>query len=392
MATLWVQGKQIIEDPSFRVALAIYAVTRVFLSVWAAIALALNPLPGTVDETVRPYLGEPQLEEGAAGILLGPWQRFDTQRYMHIARLGYANEENSVFPPLFPLAIRLVGLALGGGTTANLIAGVAIANLCWIGLMVLLHKAIWNEKDRDTATRSLVYLSVFPTGFFLMAPYSESLFILLALSSLWSARRGNFWRAGLLGALASLTRLTGWILVVPLAYEYWSQSRKVAAGDAGMSPLMEPGRRRFRAQLAAVGMPAVALLGFLAWRWAAGHAALGAIYERYWYQTVALPGLDIVSAVGSLFFGGIARNNEFLRRLPLSYGLYSAMLLLFMLLPSSPVKPLYSFSRYALAFFPTYMLLGMAGARPMINRLILYPSVLMYLYFSGQFFVWGWVA
>jgi hypothetical protein len=34
----------------------------------------------------------------------------------------------------------------------------------------------------------------------------------------------------------------------------------------------------------------------------------------------------------------------------------------------------------------------MAGERPSINRLILYPFLLLYLYFSGQFFVWGWVA
>lgn len=68
------------------------------------------------------------------------------------------------------------------------------------------------------------------------------------------------------------------------------------------------------------------------------------------------------------------------------------MLLLFMLLPTSPVKPLYSFSRYTLAFIPTFMLLGRAGQNGIIHRLILYPSVALFLYFSGQFFIWGWVA
>jgi hypothetical protein len=75
-----------------------------------------------------------------------------------------------------------------------------------------------------------------------------------------------------------------------------------------------------------------------------------------------------------------------------SWGLYAALLLLFMLLPSSEFKPLYSFSRYALAFFPTFFLLAQAGERPFANRLILYPSLLLYLYFSAQFFIWGWVA
>ena len=68
------------------------------------------------------------------------------------------------------------------------------------------------------------------------------------------------------------------------------------------------------------------------------------------------------------------------------------MMILFILLPTSELKPIYSFSRYALAFFPAFMLLGAAGKRPLVNRLILYPSILLYLYFSGQFFIWGWVA
>jgi len=81
-----------------------------------------------------------------------------------------------------------------------------------------------------------------------------------------------------------------------------------------------------------------------------------------------------------------------LRRLPRAYGLYSLMLLLFMLLPRSELKPLYSFSRYTMVYFPTFMILGEVGRRPWPNRLILYPSFLLYLYFSGQFFMWGWVA
>jgi hypothetical protein len=80
------------------------------------------------------------------------------------------------------------------------------------------------------------------------------------------------------------------------------------------------------------------------------------------------------------------------RRLGPTYGLYSAMLLVFMLLPTSAQKPLFSFSRYALAFFPTFMILGIAAKNPWNHRLIFYLSVALLLYLSGQFFVWGWVA
>jgi hypothetical protein len=148
------------------------------------------------------------------------------------------------------------------------------------------------------------------------------------------------------------------------------------------------------------------------WRWWVGLSSLAAVYEQYWFQTTGFPGKDLVTAVNTFFFGGTARAGEFtlvidfllvffllgttiwtFRRLGTTYGLYSALLLLFMLLPASEnFKPLYSFSRYALAFFPTFMLLGLAGERPWLNRLILYTSIILYLYFSGQFFMWGWVA
>jgi hypothetical protein len=119
----------------------------------------------------------------------------------------------------------------------------------------------------------------------------------------------------------------------------------------------------------------------------------------------------LIRALETMFLDGQARQGEFtlwfdffcvillavttyfvFRRLNVTYGLYSIMLLLFMLLPVSEFKPLYSFSRYALAFFPTFMVLAQAGENSWANRAILYPSFILYLYFSGQYFIWGWVA
>jgi hypothetical protein len=378
-----------------KTALIIFLATRIFLSVWAVVTLAVNPLPNEPDENVRPYLGEPILDDGAAGLLLGPWQRFDSQHYLRIARQGYANEADSVFPPLYPLAVRGLGNLLGNGSIANLMAATILSNLAFLGLLLLLYQVAVEELDPGSARRALVYLVLFPTGFFLLAPYTESVFILLALGSLWSARNGRFWPAGLFGLLASLTRLTGWILVVPLVYEYWRQ-RKGQWDTAVLATLL----------------PGIGTAAFLAWRWQFGLPSLAAIYEKYWFQTTGIPGQDMISAVNTFFFGGTARSGEFtlvidflvvffllgttiwtFRRLGATYGLYSALLLLFMLLPASEnFKPLYSFSRYALAFFPSFMLLGLTGERPWINRLILYPSLILYLYFSSQYFVWGWVA
>jgi hypothetical protein len=409
--------KQWLQYPSVKYALIIFIIIRLLLTIWSLVALVINPLPEEPDEAVRPYLGEPILDEGISGFLLGPWQRFDSQRYLAIAREGYADERNSVFPPLYPFTIRALGTILGGGPTANLTAAILLANLACLGFLILLHHVVSQEIGLQYATRTLVYLVLFPTGFFLFAPYTEPIFMLLTLGALWAARNGRFWVAGSLGFLAALTRLTGWILIVPLAYEAWQQKNE-ERGTRGervlfalrSSPLAS--LLRSPAPLLPCFFPPLGLITFLAWRWWAGMPRLSQVYQQYWYQTTHLPGSDIFRSIDTLFLGGPARANEFLslsldfavviflfvttvlvwQRLDHIYGLYAAMMLLFILLPTSELKPIYSFSRYALAFFPSFILLGMVGKRPLLHRLILYPFILLYLYFSGQFFAWGWVA
>jgi hypothetical protein len=392
-------------SPAVRYAVILFVAARLFLSLWAIVALTVSPLPAEADEVVRPYLGEPILAEGAAGLLLGPWQRFDALHYLRIARQGYADVADSVFPPLYPLAIRALGgplrLLLPEGQ-ANLLAAILIGNTAMVAAFALLYRVASAElAEKGAATRTLVYLVFFPTAFFWLAPYTEPLFLLLALGAIWEARRGRFWWAGLLGFLAALTRLTGWGLVMPLAYEYGRQR--------GMLHQLGNLRQWRKLDGAAVAclLPAVGLLAFVAGRAWLGLPPLATIYREFWHQTTTFPGVDVLRVLGWIVQGEAGFTFIFdllcllflmvttvlvFRRLGATYGLYSAMMLLFMLLPTSELKPLYSFSRYTLTFFPTFMLLGAAGRNPWMNRLVLYPSFALYLYFSGQFFIWGWVA
>lgn len=383
-------------DPSVRYALIIFLATRLLLSVWAILILAIRPLPAEPNETLRPYLGLIELRNGASGLILGPWQRFDTMRYLSIAERGYEDVENSVFPPFYPVAIRTVGWLYGGvmpASSGNLLAAIIISNLAFLGSLILLYRITAQDQDESTAKRCVVYLAIFPTAFFLLAAYTESLFLLLALIVVWTARQGRFWPAGIAGLLASLTRLTGWILVVPLGYEYMRQR----SFDW----------RRVRLDVLAVSLPLLGAVAFLAYRWLVGLPNIDLIYREYWHQITGFPGLDLITALRQMVAGGAAFRLYFdffcaillivttilsFRRLGVTFGLYSAMLLLFMLLPISELKPLYSFSRYTLVFFPTFILLAKAGHNPWSHRLIAYPSLALYLYFSGQFFMWGWVA
>jgi len=124
------------------------------------------------------------------------------------------------------------------------------------------------------------------------------------------------------------------------------------------------------------------------------------------YRT-AWPGADLVAAAWFIMSGQVTLVLIFnvvcagllifttpivWRRFPTIYSLYMISLLLVTLMTYVEQRPLNSLSRYTLAFFPAFMVLGQLGRLPWVNRLILYPSLVLYLYFSGQFFLWGWVA
>ncbi len=410
-------------DPGVKTAVSLFLTLRIFLSVWAVMALRINPLPQTPDEVLRPYLNQPILNDGISGLLLGPWQRFDTMRYTRIAAQGYAFAEDSVFPPLYPLGIRIFGELFGGSHAAYMLAAILISNVACLGLFIVVYQIVADEFDESLSTRTLIYLALFPVGFYLMAPYTESLFILLAISSIRAAQKDKFVWAGVLGLLASLTRLTGWILIVPLAYEFWQrylvgfQRLKTERRFRRLTQIrwvFESSfwHRRTITALIMIFLPPLGLVLFMIYRWAIGLPSLPVIYAGNWYQTTGFPGVDLLTALKTMFRGGPARAGEFtlwfdfLMTLLLigttihaffrfnrpTWGLYSGMLLLFILLPTSEVKPLYSFSRYTLAFVPTFMLLAEYGRNPIVHRIILYTSLALYLYFSGQFAVWGWVA
>ena len=83
----------------------------------------------------------------------------------------------------------------------------------------LIHTAFWTGITAIVVTVLLVALS--PVGFFLLAPYTEALFLATTAASFWFARERHPWLAGIAGAAAGLTRLQGGLLLLPLGYVAW---------------------------------------------------------------------------------------------------------------------------------------------------------------------------
>lgn len=161
--------------------------------------------------------------------LFTAWERFDALWFLRIAESGYLlNDNSAAFYPGYPMAIRFVSAILGGHPLA---AGLLISHLATFGSLFMLYILTASEWNERVARRAVLYLAVFPTSFFLLAPYSESLFLFLVLFCFWAARRGRWELAGLAGMGASFTRNVGVLLVLPLGVE--AVHRFLKRRDAG---------------------------------------------------------------------------------------------------------------------------------------------------------------
>jgi hypothetical protein len=148
------------------------------------------------------------------------WNRWDVGLFTKVARYGYLSphyrDRTEVDFPGMPLAMRLVHAAVRDWTVAGLLVSFVAGG---VGAA-----AIWrlsaDELDRRRARFAVVSLVLFPYAVFLFAGYSEAIFLGFAAAAWVEARRGRWWIAGLLGAGAASTRVTGIPFCLALAVEY----------------------------------------------------------------------------------------------------------------------------------------------------------------------------
>ena len=329
--------------------------------------------------------------------LLAVWQRFDTNWFLKLAQRGYSADDGSVvYFPLYPFLIRMLGVVFLGN---DLLAALVISNLSLLGVLFLLYQFTRELFGEAAARRAVVYLVFFPTAFFFLAAYTESLFLVLALASLYAARENHFGWASVLAALAALTRLQGLVLVIPLAYMVWKQ---FGARKFTMS-------RELIFQLAPLALILLASFGFLAFT----NLALISSYESELHARFVLPWENVWTAVGLLVQGhaGIADIANLVvtvlfgvmgvvvwsfhsakHKMPRELALYALLMFMAPLFRMTTTQPLVSMTRYVLVLFPVFMMWGAWGKNRWVERALVYICAPLNLYFTAQFFVWGWVV
>lgn len=204
---------------ALRFSTLVYLGVRLGLFLVGLLATALIPSRGAVDVPGWPATSPSE----SWHTVFTAWERHDALWFLRIAAFGYEREDASAaFFPLYPLASRGVANLLGDNW---LLGAYVVSNVALVVGLTVLYRLTALEFSDATARRAVLYLAIFPTAFFLYAPYTESLFLALSVGCLYAARRSSWLLAGYLGAMASLTRSTGLLLMLPLAIEAVLQAR-----------------------------------------------------------------------------------------------------------------------------------------------------------------------
>jgi len=153
------------------------------------------------------------------------WLRWDGYHYLTIAKSWYRNTGPDqfliVFFPLYPLLIRIFTAMFKN----DILSALLVSNLGYIFALIYLFKLTLINFSKKTAFRAVLYFSLFPTAYFLHAPYTEGVFMALLISSFYYARKEKWATACLITALTTATRLTGLALLPALLLEYLQQRK-----------------------------------------------------------------------------------------------------------------------------------------------------------------------
>lgn len=344
--------------------------TRLLLLVGTYLSFILFPVPPHV------YPSTPIDVVG----LLTSWNHWDAERFVHVAQYGYQDIYDTPFFPLFPLLIK--GIAFLFGNQGYLAIGMVLSNLALLGSLFVLYQLVTDTLSEQVGRRTLLYLCIFPTAFFLFAAYNESLFLLLTSATFLALRRRRWWLAGVLGLLAALTRSAGVMLVLPYLYELWT-SRDLTSET-------EQQRNFFRQAVALLpkALPVFLLplgtMSYCVFCWLVfGNPLAFAAVQSHWGRVTAFPWMGIINAFIELFygqpFGSFIEAHLLLdlsatlgaiilavvswRKLRPSYALWISLLIMYMLISPAlnQADTLQSNQRFILEMFPAFMVLAELG-------------------------------
>ncbi|MBW3360155.1 hypothetical protein KZB17_18810 [Streptomyces sp. 09ZI22] len=171
-----------------------------------------------------------------AGPVLAPFQRWDANHYLHIARDGYFPadagpwvsgwDNREAFFPGFPLLLRAVHTIVPSWTGAGLLISFVAGAVAVLALARIARSYVPEDVD---GRRTVLFFLLSPCAVFLAVGYTEALFLAFALPAWLAAQRRHWASACTLTALATTVRVSGLFLAAAIAVLFALSARSQQA-------------------------------------------------------------------------------------------------------------------------------------------------------------------
>ncbi len=306
------------------------------------------------------------------GGFLEAFANWDGGYFLTIAQHGYTQTIHYAFFPLFPLLLK--------------IGGIGVSWLSFLGIVLVLGKLLKEDYSDNQVNRIFFFFLLFPTAFFLLMIYSESLFLFLTLITFYLARKQKFGWATIAAILASLTRPFGVATIIGLLIE-WKLSK-----NKSWWPLLSP----------------IGLVGYCFYLWqTTGNPLVFLDAQNNWQRQLSVDGLFFFQYLPDLFKGcsfntllmwmnylllllsvGILIRSY--RKIRTSYFFYSVVVIVMPLVTGS----LMSLSRLLLINFPLFIMLGIWLGKYQKWRMITYGIIggILEIFLLSRFITGYWVG
>ena len=179
----------------------------IFIALHLSVVLNINNLP--IEQVNFPLKENPK---DYFPFVLYPLAGFDGAHYLLIAKVGYGQFQQAFFP-LYPLLISTLSKLT---SISVLLSGLIIS---WVTLVLgIIFFGKLSKIIIDNPGKSLwpiLFLLSFPSAFFYIAVYPESLFLFLSAGALYFIFKKNYLAASIFAIFSSLTKVQGVFLIIP---------------------------------------------------------------------------------------------------------------------------------------------------------------------------------
>lgn len=315
------------------------------------------------------------------------WNVWDAPHYISVASSGYqkvGDEANFIiYLPFLPLLISIFKLL---SQTSFLISGYIVSFTTSVLLAIILYKLTLLDYPKKTALLTILMLFIFPTAFFLHIPYTESLFIMLAVTSFYFIRTRRYLLGFLFAGFASFTKVAGLALLPAIFAEILIYDKS----------FFQVKRLNNRIIFLMVGffLSISGFLLYLLWNYLLWGDFLyfTAVQKQHWNENFAPFGQGLISTFQSLswrigleklllgyaqiaaFILGLLMSIYVLVKIRFSYGLFMIVVLWF----SYSMSFWVCMPRYILSLFPMFIALALLSKHVLFKYAwILFSAILL---------------